>query len=171
MECQLHPPPFDMMVSAAVFDGLLKDMIHSFKYRKATVYKKFLAYLLFEALEPLELDCDILTFVPLHWTKTITRGYNQAALLAREVSHHMGIAVRYDVLRKTRMTASQVGLGAVERGRNIRGAFSVQGVEGRCVVVVDDVITTGQTAREISGALRQAGASVVVFASVGRMVS
>ncbi|MGC9324467.1 MAG: ComF family protein [Desulfomonilia bacterium] len=171
LQCQSHPPPFDKMVSAAVFDGLIKDIIHVFKYRKATVYKKFLAHLLFDALTPLNLTCDVLTFVPLHWTRMITRGYNQAALIAQELSGYLETDVRYDVIRKTRKTASQVGLKGRDRKRNIHGAFAARGVDASSVMVVDDVITTGQTAYEISRALKNAGASRIVFVSIGRIVS
>jgi ComF family protein len=170
IRCQTQPPPFDALISAAVYDGLLKDIIHSFKYHNATYYKTFLAKILFDALSHKEIDCDLITFVPLHWTRMISRGYNQAALIARELARLLGLDLRYDILKKTRRTLPQVGLGRYRRKKNITGAFCASGVAGKAVLVVDDVVTTGQTAREVSRALKKAGASRVLFSSVGRMV-
>ena len=168
--CQMQPPPFDRMISAATYDGLLKDIIHSFKYYNATYYKAFLAEILFDTLLKEEIDCDLVSFVPLHWTRMISRGYNQAALIAREVARLLCLEMRYDVLKKTRRTPSQVGLGGSRRKKNITGAFCASGIAGKAVLVIDDVVTTGQTAREVSKALKKAGASHVMFASVARMV-
>jgi len=81
------------------------------------------------------------------------------------------VSVRYGVLRKTRNTPSQVGLERKDRERNLKSAFSARGVEGKSVMVVDDVITTGHTAQEVSKALKRAGASRVIFVSIARTVS
>ena len=171
MGCQADPPPYDRLMSAAHFDGPLKDMIHAFKYADATYYKKFLTRVLYETVQEELEHCDLITFVPLHWSRMISRGYNQAALMARELSRMSGLPVCHGVLRKTRGTPTQVGLSMHERKKNLSGAFHARGVAGKSVLVVDDVITTGQTAREVSRALKKAGAGHVVFASVGRIVA
>lgn len=158
------------MLSAGVFEGLLKDMIHKFKYNGATVYKKPLAGFVYEMLLPTGIRPDMVTFVPLHWTRMISRGYNQSALIARELSGYMGVDIRYDVIRKTHRTRSQVGMRRKERMSNLHGAFISSGVNGKSVMVVDDVITTARTAHEVSGSLKRAGASSVFFVSVGRIV-
>ena len=171
LECSLNPPPYDHVLSVCRFEGLMREVILKFKYRKSTVFKKFLAELVFTMLSEREISPDILTFVPLHWSRMIRRGYNQSALIARELSGYIGVSVRYGVLRKTRNTPSQVGLERKDRERNLKSAFSARGVRGKSVMVVDDVITTGQTAREVSKALKRAGASQVIFVSIGRTVS
>jgi predicted amidophosphoribosyltransferase len=117
-----------------------------------------------------EIDCDLITFVPLHWTRMISRGYNQAALIARELARLLKRGICFDVLKKDRRTLPQVGLGRMMRKKNIRGAFHASNVKGKAVLVVDDVVTTGHTAREVSKALKNSGASHVVFASVGRVI-
>jgi ComF family protein len=150
---------------------MIQDIIHRFKYRRATVYKKFLAGLVAERITADGAPFDFVTAVPLHWSRLIERGYNQSMLIARELSGYLGSDVRYGVLRKVRKTPSQVGLPRTDRQRNLRDAFSARGVEGKSVVVVDDVITTGKTAQEVSKALKNAGAAYVIFASVGRTVS
>jgi ComF family protein len=170
LRCLTAPPPFDRMMSAFIFEGPIKDIIHSFKYADATYYKKYLAQVLFEMIKAQGQPCDVVTFVPLHWTRMISRGYNQAALIATELAGLLGLRVSYSALKKTRGTPPQVGLRRQERKMNIRGAFLASGVQDKAVLVVDDVVTTGQTAREVSKALKKTGASYVLFASVGRIV-
>ncbi len=170
MLCQSSPPPFDRMVSAFIFKGPVKDIIHSFKYANATYHKHYLAQALFEMIKTEDPPCDLVTFVPLHWGRMIYRGYNQAALMAGQLARLMGCKMSYRALTKTRGTPPQVGLGKKERRKNVRGAFRASGVQGKAVLVVDDVVTTGQTAHEVSDALKKSGASYVFFASVGRIV-
>jgi len=170
MHCQSSPPPFDRMVSAFLFQGPIKDIIHSFKYADATYLKHYLAQVLCETIRSEDPPCDVVTFVPLHWGRMILRGYNQAALLASQLARLMGREVRFNALKKIRETPPQVGLGRKERNKNLRGAFRASGVHGKSVLVVDDVVTTGQTAYEVSTALKESGARYVFFASVGRIV-
>jgi ComF family protein len=170
LRCLTSPPPYDRMMSAFIFEGPIKDIIHSFKYGDATYYKKYLAQVLFDMIKAEGELCDMVTFVPLHWTRMISRGYNQAALIARELAGLLGRSVNYSALKKTRGTLPQVGLRKQERSMNVRGAFQASGVQDKAVLVVDDVVTTGQTAREVSKALKLKGARSVLFASVGRIV-
>ena len=170
IQCQYKSPPFDKILSAGVFDGLLKDIIHKFKYNGATIYKKPLAGLVYDALVHAGICPDLITFVPLHWTRMISRGYNQAALIARELSGYMGVDMRYDVIHKTKKTRSQAGLKRTDRMGNLRNVFISQGVNGKSVMVVDDVITTARTAYEVSMSLKSAGASHVTFVSVGSVI-
>ena len=169
--CQTDPPPYDRLMSAALFEGPLKEMIHAFKYADATYYKKFLTRLLYDLVQEELARCDLITFVPLHWSRMMARGYNQAALMAADLSRLTRIPVGYGVLMKTRATPTQVGLSRHQRKMNLSGTFQAQGVSGKAVLVIDDVITTGHTALEVSRALKKAGADHVLFASVGRIVA
>ncbi len=170
LRCRTDPPPFDRMMSAFNFEGPIKDIIHSFKYADVTYHKKYLAQVLFDMMKAEDLQCDLVTFVPMHWTRMIARGYNQAALIAKELASLLKVRVSYNALKKTHGTPPQVGLRKQERKRNIRGVFRASGVQGKTVLVVDDVATTGQTACEVSKALKKAGAGYVLFLSVGRIV-
>ncbi len=170
ISCQALPPAYDRLVSACRFEGLIKDLIQQYKYRHATVYKKFFAEMVHSAVSKAHLSPDILTYVPMHWSRMMQRGYNQSALIARELSGYMGLDVRYGILRKVRKTPSQVGLPRKDRVRNLRSVFSASGVEGRSVMVIDDVVTTGRTASEIAGVLKRAGAERIYFVSVGRTI-
>lgn len=171
LECRLEPPAYDRCLSACRFDGLVRDVIHRFKYRKLTVYKKFLAGLICDVISREGISADIVTSVPLHFSGVMRRGYNHAALIAREVSRHEKTGIDHGALVKTRKTQSQVGLSKKEREQNLKNAFIARGVEGKSVMVIDDVITTGRTAQQVSKALKHAGARRVIFVSVGRAVS
>lgn len=171
LECRINPPAYDKCMSACRFEGPVQEVIHRFKYRHATVYKKFLAGLLYSMIREKGIHADIVTPVPLHWSKLVARGYNQSSLIAQELSRYMKTDVRYGILSKARKTPNQVGLSRRDRGRNLRRVFRACKVEGKTVMVVDDVITTGGTASEISRTLKDAGAAKVVFVSVGRAVS
>lgn len=169
--CTLAPPAYDLCVSACRYDGPIREVLHRFKYRHDTVYKKFLAGLLFPVIKERGIQADMVVPVPLHWTRLVVRGYNQSALLAHELSRYMKTDVRYKILSKARKTPNQVGLSKRDRGRNLRHVFRARRVAGATIMVVDDVITTGSTAEEISRTLKDAGAAKVIFVSVGRAVT
>jgi ComF family protein len=114
---------------------------------------------------------DLLLPVPLHWTRLFVRRYNQAGLLAHAIHASGGPAVAPDWLVRRRRTPSQGHLGPGARVRNVRGAFALRpgrSVEGRRVVVVDDVLTTGATAEECARVLRRAGAEFVGILTFAR---
>jgi ComF family protein len=104
------------------------------------------------------------------------RGYNQSALLARELARRL--QCRYgDVLRRTRYTSSQVGLSVKQRAANVQGAFAVRSEllrrcnpEGKPVLLIDDVFTTGATVRECTRVLQQAGIADVYILTLARQL-
>lgn len=179
--CRLAAPPFVKAVSYGTYHGRTKDAIHAFKYDKlyaaAPRLGKFLALaisqLAGEASSPL-----LVVPVPLHKSKHAQRGFNQARVLAvhaikhLETTHpewHLTLAAKS--LVRLRATESQAGLTPRMRSMNVRGAFKVsdpQVVKDRDVLVVDDILTTGATARAVSKALRDAGARSVWVATLAR---
>ncbi|MEA2102248.1 MAG: ComF family protein, partial [Thermodesulfobacteriota bacterium] len=169
--CQQDPPPYDRMLSAAGYEGIIRDIILAFKYHRTTIFKGVLGRMLSDLFFRINQPIDILTFVPMNYKRQVSRGYNQSALLARELSRHTGVQVGYDLIKKTRVTPPQEALGALQRKENLKGAFEVKKMKGQSIMIVDDVITTGATAREISGAFRKAGARKVFFISVSRTLS
>ena len=116
-------------------------------------------------------DCDCVIAVPLSEKRKRKRGYNQADLIAREISRSLKLDYLDKVVVKIRDNEEQAKLGTLSREENVRGAYKVadrQAVEGRRVLLVDDVLTTGATASEIAGILFKAKAksvSVLTFAS------
>ena len=106
---------------------------------------------------------DELIPVPLSWRRMVTRGFNQASLIASHYGRRLGIPVRHDLLKRRRHTLAQSGLSRRARLRNLVGAFETRGdLSGKSVALVDDVLTTGATVLAASKALRKAGAKRVV---------
>ena len=168
------PPPFDRARAAVLFEGPARDLVHALKYRDRTDVARLIGRMTARAGGEILADADLLIPMPLHRRRLWTRKFNQAALIAHEVGRIAGVAVAIDALVHVRPTRPQVGLGESERVANVRGAFRVPvnrraTVEGRRVVIVDDVLTTGATAAAATRALRRAGAKridVLTFARV-----
>ena len=106
---------------------------------------------------------DLLVPVPLHRWRLAGRGFNQAALLARDIARQLGLTVAVQALRRSSNTRTLAGLHPVERSRELRGAFRVrrpEQVAGRRILLIDDVLTTGATAECCCRALKEAGAAL-----------
>jgi ComF family protein len=111
--------------------------------------------------------------IPLHWSRRFWRAHNAAALFGRQLCRRLRVPFLVDALRKVRRTPRQSALPPSKRRTNLRGAFLVDvpaDVEGKRVLLVDDVLTTGATANEASKALRAAGAETVLVAVFARGV-
>jgi ComF family protein len=167
--CRLGMVEYRYLYCFGSYDGALARLIHLFKYQGMKPLAEPLGRLLVRAL-PRHQEFDLIVPVPLHWWKQWRRGFNQSAELARVLSRHSGIPWR-NALRRRRATEVQAGLTRSERRRNVAGAFAVDSVTGKKILLVDDVITTGSTVAAISRVLRRAGAaqvSVIALARVDR---
>lgn len=163
-------------LAAVAYAEPLSNAIHRFKYGARPDLAAQLAGIAGSALQQLDpAPHTILVPVPLHPRRLAERGYNQSALLAKQLSrrHRLGFAPL--ALRRTRPTDQQVGRNRQERWANVEGAFVVRqpgSVSGRDVVLVDDVLTTGATATACVQPLRALGAriaGVVAIARAGRL--
>jgi ComF family protein len=116
------------------------------------------------------MPADLIVPVPLHASRLRERGYNQSTLLAQQLSHTSGLPLVESALKRIRATSPQVTLNAAERKINVSNAFEASGdiVQGRQVLLVDDVCTTGATLGSSSVALRQAGAASVWAITLAR---
>lgn len=179
--CRLAPPPFERAVSYGVYEGRMREAIHALKYSGLQPAAQRLGWMLAQAIAQLAPDAPtemLVVPVPLHRGKRAQRGFNQARLLAAEAlrnlanSHpqwHLTLAAR--TLLRQRATESQFGLSPHQRRLNVRGAFTVSdpdAVAGRAILLVDDILTTGATARAAARALRRAGAASVWVATLAR---
>lgn len=151
----------------ATYDaGALGEAIRAFKYRGALFMRRPLSHILRRAFARyFQMDnFDVVIGVPIHNKKLATRGYNQSVLLAKALSDCSGKPLDKTLLLKTKDTPAQVGLHKPKRIRNLEGAFKVKKgaeVEGRKILVVDDVLTTGATLAEVAKTLKKAGAARV----------
>jgi ComF family protein len=162
----------DGIRSVALFEGTLREAIHRFKYDHVRDLADSLGGFLVAFWQETTLPADVVVPVPLHARRIKERGYNQARLLAERLGEAAGIPVLCEALYRNRHTASQTGLSAQERRRNVNGAFSCSGsgVQGKRVLLVDDVCTTGATLEACSVALREGGAQSVWALTVARAV-
>lgn len=182
--CRNEAPPYSAASAYGSYDTQLRDLIHLLKYDKVLPAAAVLGDKLAHAIKRMQDQMSermlfegpalLLVPVPLHSSKSRERGFNQAELIARAaVKHPVGqrFELSTHLLKRRRVTESQIGLTQNQRRENLRGAFVVTQpsvVSGREVLLVDDVFTTGTTASECARVLRRAGASKVWVATVAR---
>ena len=167
--CRTNSRGFDAVFSFGAYEGVLKKLIHLLKYDRIRTLAGPLGDRLVSAC-PLDQRFDAIVAMPLHWFRHWRRGYNQAALLAKELGRRRGLPLVRGV-RRRRATPPQAGLSGAGRRANVAGAFQpLRGrpLQGMRVLLVDDVFTTGATASACAGALKQAGASYVAVLALAR---
>lgn len=161
--CVRKPPAFDRCRAPFLYQFPIDAMIRRYKFHQALDLGRILGgrlttFLVRDLVERPQ-RIDALVPVPLHVSRLRKRGYNQATELARTISAVLGLPVRHDLCARTRPTEPQARLSATERVRNMRGAFAANGeVTGLRLAIVDDVVTSGQTANALAKVLRRAGA-------------
>ena len=174
MEAIANPPAYRRARAAVRYDEVAKVLVHALKYQDRTDLAPTMGRWMARAGRDLLEEADVLIPVPLHWRRGWSRRYNQSGALARIIAHHAGVPVAADALRRVRPTQQQVGLSRTDRARNVQGAFKVASdrtahVQGRRVILIDDVLTSGATVDACARALLRARAAqvdVLVFARV-----
>mgnify|MGYP002027207037 CR=1 FL=1 len=168
--CRLAPPAFDTARSFGVYEADLRRLIHLLKYDGMRPLVKVLAAKM-APVTPRVGDVELVVPVPLHRSRRWSRQFNQADLLARELSRLTAIPLRSKCLRRVRLTLSQAGLSHRRRRENVKGAFAAEDIvslKGRRVLLVDDVMTTGATLDACAQALKAAGARSVACLTIAR---
>lgn len=174
-ECREGKRYFHQARAAGIYEGTLRKTIHLFKYGQKKSLHRVLAALLVEHLRQhgSDLKVDFIIPVPLHWKRLRSRGFNQAELLARIISLNLNLPLLTGNLRRTRFTTPQIELPKEQRLTNLKGAFKVrqrEEIEGRSLLLIDDVFTTGATMNECSRTLVEAGAAKVYCLALARPV-
>ena len=144
-----------------------RKLIHQFKYKNKIFLAKPLSGLMIDFIQQYHLPlnhCDCLIPIPLSPAKLREREFNQAEVLAKEITGHFGIRLLRNNLKRVRDTPAQADLDKESRWKNISGAFRItnpETIKGKTILLVDDVLTTGATASEASRVLKNARASAV----------
>jgi ComF family protein len=168
------PPSYQRARAAVRYDEVARALVQALKYGDRLDLAPTMGGWMRHAGADLLAEADALVPVPLHWTRSWMRRFNQSAVLGKVISAGCGVPVVHRALRRVKATPHQVGLSRTERAANVQGAFRVSAeyrvdVAGRRLVLVDDVLTSGATADACSRALLRAGAAsvdVLVFARV-----
>src|SRR4051812_26014337 len=169
--CAAHPPVLQRLRSALRYDGQVRHLVKAFKFAGQSSLAPSLAKPLLETYQTQGLHADVIVPVPLTGLGRRLRGYNQAALLANELSKATGVPC-VEALSRIRSVKEQArSASAEERRRNVIGVFAVrkrESVAGKTVLLVDDVATTGATLDACARELLAAGAASVSALTLAR---
>jgi ComF family protein len=174
-ECLRERPAYDRARAALVYDDASRPLILAFKNGDRTDAAPAFGRWMVHAGTDLLAAAEVITVVPLHWTRLLARKYNQAALLAHAIGRIAGLPVAPDVLVRRRRTAKLGTLGPAARRAAVRGAVGAHSrrarrIADRRVLLVDDVHTTGATLAACTRALLDAGAAGVDVLTLARTV-
>jgi ComF family protein len=167
--CRQGLTGFDAAYTFGFYEGTLRELITVFKYGRVRSLSRPLGEMLSRAM-PRDTRFDVIVPMPMHWLRRWRRGFNQAALLARELSRRTGLPLE-NLVKRTKSAPPQAGLTSARRRANVAGAFTTpnpQAIQGRRVLLIDDVLTTGATAGVCARALKRAGAASVTVLTVAR---
>jgi len=173
--CTAKLPRYDRARAAFVYDTISRQPILSLKHGGKTHGISIFARQLKRAGRELFLGADKLVPVPLHPQKLRQRRFNQAALLAQALSREINIPVDVASLMRIKPTASQGGKSASARRRNMQAAFHIhnkrrKNIEGKNLIIIDDVMTTGATVEACAGVLKRSGAARVDVLTLARVI-
>jgi len=169
--CMGRPRAFERTRAACLYDDASRELILQLKHADRTDLSGLFAKWLSRSARELIEEADAIAPVPLHRLRLLRRRYNQAAEIARPLARMAELEYLPDALVRRRATASQGGRSAGGRRRNVQGAFVAdrRKVEGKRILLIDDVLTTGATADACARALKAAGAACVTLAVVAKV--
>lgn len=172
-ECQIDPPDFQSAYAPWRYQYPVDCLIRRYKYHQQYAFGRplihgFIQHLDRQGCFELPGRPDLIVPSPMHPKKRRKRGFNQAEDIAEQVSRHSGIPWSVNTLHRKHMTTAQSGLGRQQRLANLNNAYRITGEAPARVAIIDDVITTGATARAMASALHQAGVEGIEIWALAR---
>ena len=166
-QCVMHERPYDMGFVALVYDGIARDIMKIYKFENKLPYARFFAKEIERKVKPHADDIDIITSVPLHFFKAVSKGYNPPALIAKRLAKALNIEYSGMLLKRVRYTKSMSLLKGIDRMEHSKKNFAVcdADIEGKNILLVDDVSTTGATLHVCAEILKKHGAKKVYVAA------
>jgi len=172
-KCLKNPPHFHQAEAVFKYNDTIKKLILLFKHADHIELTELFVKWLCANSHQMILKNDIIVPVPLHWSRSLKRKYNQSALLAQRLAKRFNKSYAPLVLKRIKFTKSQGHLSRKERQKNVKGVFVVkhpEQIQGKSVLLIDDVFTTGSTANECAKVLLKAGAKSVDVLTLAKVV-
>lgn len=166
-----NPPEYDKARGVAAYQGTMKDLIHKLKYNdRHELLNLLVNWMKFSGKELIQ-QSDLIVPIPLYKSRLWERRFNQSALLAKRLSEQTKTPYDCSIFHRKKKTRSQVGLTSKERYQNLKNAFIIEEekrskLQGKSILVIDDVITTGATINSAAIALKKSGARSVNILSL-----
>lgn len=155
-QCIRHPPAIDRVMTHYQYQEPLRTLLHQFKYHEGLYLTSFITQLMIEAL-PSQYQTECIIPVPVHIKRLQERGFNHALLLSKPIARHLKCQLEHSICQKIIHTSPQAALKARTRQHNLHNAYTVKRTHYQHVTVVDDLITTGNTAHKMAMVLKQSG--------------
>lgn len=169
-DCIAAGHEYDEGRAVLLYDGVTSRSLYRFKYGGKQEYAKFYGRVICERLgrKIKSWNADVIIPVPIHPSRKRKRGYNQAELIAKEISKRLGIRMATDIVYRSRATGALKKLGARERQNNLKKAFNIKqnSVKYETVLIVDDIYTTGATVDAMARCLKGAGVKKVYYVAL-----
>jgi len=171
--CIKKAPAFDYAYSLFRYEDDIIQLVHQLKFAEKITFARSLGEMLLRFLQAklptVKEQPDCLLPVPLHTARLRQRGFNQSIEIARVIARRLEIPIEYDAVIRRRKTFAQTGLNALQRQKNIRGAFEVvTEIKAKHVLIIDDVMTTGSTVNELAWLLKKNKVERVGVLSIAR---
>ena len=169
LECSntlFQPQLGENWFSLGFYEGKLEQAIRAYKFHHTTKLGKLFAQQMARTLQEQPWKIEVICAVPLHWSRYLERGYNQSTIIAKHLAKHRNLPYQ-PLLKRVKRTQQQAKLSKVERLNNVSNAFMAKKAKG-CILLIDDVITSGATSQACIDALLEAGASQVIVAAIAR---
>lgn len=157
--CCVNKPEVNRVVASYQFEEPLRTLLHTFKYHQGLYLTSLFTDLMLKKFEPNDTQC--LIPIPMHPKRLQQRGFNQAVILAKQLSKRLGLPCEINICKKIINTQPQAGLSKHLRASNLINAFTAKPLTYQHVTLVDDLFTTGNTANEIARTLKRRGVAHV----------